>query len=512
MEQLRHQAIYNGLLYFYQCTLDEELFGKHGGDMLFLMRNVAAVAVPPIQELVVKMFFDMASRWKEINKRRARDVELEVLLHSMEGMHAITQLERPGNPVHQLTLDFPDLRMEQEDIARLFPDIADTTEEASSQTAPDNESVVAEEQREASAVQQLSAIVEAAADDDEDEAKMAATTAAAAPTFESISLQTESVLTLLDNATMRAVGTYRSATATAAAASTPASSKAAKTRKRRITISARPQKEVRRTRLSGDFSLAVLRDDIQKAINCYHVSDVMGFDPSLGQLPMTPQNHCSHCSTGNSKTAVKCSNCSAVLKSKVDYGALTDALVWCYVFTDVGVLLHSKRNELVYLTGALNLLPLARCYQRIDELGHDFFKLQGYFLTHFVYVMSDWGQHPLPRHMFLEEIQFIVENMHQVIRMEEPELVGEFLQCLKIFQISEQSDPDIWKVMQFGMLYLIDTERRKGSKGVWANPQATFYDKYHRSYCAIIGLMDYSYSGKTDEPCPQPNLFRLLSR
>lgn len=52
--------------------------------MLFLMRNVAAVAVPPLQELAVKMFFDMVSRWKEINKRRSRDVELEVLLHSME--------------------------------------------------------------------------------------------------------------------------------------------------------------------------------------------------------------------------------------------------------------------------------------------------------------------------------------------------------------------------------------------------------------------------------------------
>lgn len=52
--------------------------------MLFLMRNVAAVAMPPLQELAVKMFFDMVSRWKEVNKRRARDVELEMLLHSIE--------------------------------------------------------------------------------------------------------------------------------------------------------------------------------------------------------------------------------------------------------------------------------------------------------------------------------------------------------------------------------------------------------------------------------------------
>ena len=53
----------------------------------------------------------------------------------------------------------------------------------------------------------------------------------------------------------------------------------------------------------------------------------------------------------------------------------------------------------------------------------------------------------------------------QVIRIEEPELVGEFLQCLKIFQVNQHDDPDLWQIMQYGMLYLIDVEKRKGSKG-----------------------------------------------
>ena len=52
-------------------------------------------------------------------------------------------------------------------------------------------------------------------------------------------------------------------------------------------------------------------------------------------------------------------------------------------------------------------------YKRVDELGHDFFRLQCYFVTHFIYVMSDWGRHQIQRALFEEELKFIVTNLTQ---------------------------------------------------------------------------------------------------
>ena len=47
-------------------------------------------------------------------------------------------------------------------------------------------------------------------------------------------------------------------------------------------------------------------------------------DPTLGELPMTPAEHCSHCGKLNRKRSVLCAECNHYLKPKVDYGSLTD--------------------------------------------------------------------------------------------------------------------------------------------------------------------------------------------
>ena len=59
-------------------------------------------------------------------------------------------------------------------------------------------------------------------------------------------------------------------------------------------------------------------------------------------------------------------------------------------------------------------LTLCLLWQGIDELGHNFYKLQAYFLTHFLYVVSEWGKHELPPELFWEELQFIVTNVKHV--------------------------------------------------------------------------------------------------
>jgi hypothetical protein len=152
------------------------------------------------------------------------------------------------------------------------------------------------------------------------------------------------------------------------------------------------------------------------------------------------------------------------------------------------------------------LLPLARSYQRIDELGEDYFKLQCYYLTHLIYVFSDWGQHTLHRQLFAEEFEFIVINMRLVIEdLKDPEIVSEFLNCLRIMQFIPEEDPCITELVLRGVRFLIDLEKEKGSKGIWVTSreqgnsgkwcrgEQKSYDRYHASYCAAVALMDYNY-------------------
>lgn len=53
----------------------------------------------------------------------------------------------------------------------------------------------------------------------------------------------------------------------------------------------------------------------------------------------------------------------------------------------------------------------------------------------------------LQRELFEEELSFIVSNLKQVICMEDPELTGEFLQCLRILGVSSV-DSSIWPLIE----------------------------------------------------------------
>jgi len=143
--------------------------------------------------------------------------------------------------------------------------------------------------------------------------------------------------------------------------------------------------------------------------------------------------------------AGNCIECNAHLHARVDYGALTDALVWTYLFEEIGLPLLCNNSRVSFLD-VVAILPVVRTYQRIDELGHDFFRLQCYFVTHYIYVLSDWGRHMVHRELFEEEFLFLLLNLGQVTSMEDPELIGEFIQCLRIFGVSSV-DSTIWPLI-----------------------------------------------------------------
>jgi hypothetical protein len=201
-----------------------------------------------------------------------------------------------------------------------------------------------------------------------------------------------------------------------------------------------------------EFNQTTMVNRLGSILKHYDITDLMGFKPSSNKLPLAPRNHCGYCSySDNSTNAKDCKSCQHELThNSVDYGNLTDAIVWAYVFRDIGIDTTLLSN-ISPLESIAQLLPLARCYQRIDELGVDFFKLQCYFLTHLIYAFSDWGQHALHRQLYAEEFRFILENFRLAVEeLKDPEIVGEFLQCLKILQFTPQADPMLVDLVLLG--------------------------------------------------------------
>ena len=305
--------------------------------------------------------------------------------------------------------------------------------------------------------------------------------------------------------------------------------------------------------LLNDYDISKVKEGISEALRFHEMEEIMGYKPVAGKktIPMTPKGYCGHCGEENKRTDSHCGACEHRLKTSIDYGALTDALVWCYVFRDIGIDMHCHNGE-PSLMAIIEILPIVRSYYGIDELGHDFFKLQCYFITHLLYVFSDWGQHPLCRELFAEEFEFIANNMNKVIvSLKDPELVGEFLHCLKILQLSPYEDAEMWNELIIpGYKFLIELEasvssrtvrqktklRAENSKslgeddvngmddpddaalahtyascsstrGKWVR-SGKLYDNYHATYCATIGLLDYNYCPYIETTVPRITPFK----
>ena len=113
----------------------------------------------------------------------------------------------------------------------------------------------------------------------------------------------------------------------------------------------RPQRQcasrARRSK-SDPFRFETVLDEIKAALLNFDVTDVFGFNPAEDTVPTAPAEQCAHCGTQNPRGATRCIDCHAFLHEKIDYGCLTDAIVWAYLFGAYFVfsLLHYCRTGL----------------------------------------------------------------------------------------------------------------------------------------------------------------------
>lgn len=286
--------------------------------------------------------------------------------------------------------------------------------------------------------------------------------------------------------------------------------------------------------------------DIFSSLSQICCEDIMGFNPMLSELPKQRNMYCSKCKNvsyfdykfdieennisksifdtkdSNHNSSLKesiefnnktCTTCHIELEEVLDYEFLTEALVWLYIINHVtyghghghDTIPKLSISELPPLVSIFQYFPYARNYLSFDILGNEMFLLQCYFITHFIFVLSDWGEIKLSSKLCQEEVDFIVENMQLVIsNVKDPDIVGEFIYCLKIFGFNmKDKNPLIRNAIIIGQSFLLDLEKKfsklyGGQRGIFRDDchVVDSQESYHATYCAILGLMNKNMVSK----------------
>jgi len=191
------------------------------------------------------------------------------------------------------------------------------------------------------------------------------------------------------------------------------------------------------------------------------------FDPAKGRIPRNiPDPECDKCRKPTMLTP---------------YEVLLDALITTWSGEHFGVKLGATFPEVAAL------VPTLRPYRGAEGGKNKDFIDIAYCVTHIVYTLNDYGRYRLRPEWLSQEFEFLKANLDHVIAENDPETMGEFLDTLKSFGLT-QDDPLIRK----GVSFVLSRQHRDGSWGDIDKTDPDPYTPYHSTWCAINGLMDYS--------------------
>ena len=226
------------------------------------------------------------------------------------------------------------------------------------------------------------------------------------------------------------------------------------------------------------------------------------------RYPITQKGHCMRCDKKYLKAKPSghiCCDDKPLLRT-LDYSTCYDYLIWGYCTQVIGI--DAFKFD---LSRFVRKLPTIRSYGTFEELGHRMYLHQCYFITHFIYVMSDWGRHRLCLNKFWEEFAFIVDNIKIVANhIKDFEVLGEFLNCLGIIGVAEDGEDAIVELVQYGQACLLQAERVQFKRnGQWVSRKRALKDQFHSSWCGLVGLEDYPPRAVGNIQRKQTNALRI---
>lgn len=222
-----------------------------------------------------------------------------------------------------------------------------------------------------------------------------------------------------------------------------------------------------------------LRQDLRKVAVNFTAADYFYFDPAKEPPPNDVPNECT-CEATNPRGRKTCQKCMRRLTMMTRYAVWQDALIRSYMGERYGVRVGARYAD------AIKWLPAMRPYPKFVDTDDVEFYDAVYAVTHVVYSLNSYSCYQLSPRWLPAEYSFLKQNLTRAIFMEDPETMGEFLDALKSFGLTEDHP-----LIRKGVNFLLDTQNADGS---WGDVEAEdIYQRYHPTWTAIDGLREYSW-------------------
>ena len=226
-----------------------------------------------------------------------------------------------------------------------------------------------------------------------------------------------------------------------------------------------------------------MKEQLQRAAARLSAEQFLQFDPTKEPVPSDVPETCTKCDNENPRGTRICRTCGTKLEMTSPYEVLCDALITTYFGDTYAIRLGASFADVT------QWLPRMRPYRGYENGNNKDFTTTVYAVTHVIYTLNDYGAYRLRPEWLAQEYEFLQANLRHMIAINDPETMGEFLDTLKSFGLTE-ADP----LIQTGIAFILSRQDVDGSWGDAGDRDV--YHRYHSTWTAINGLMDYAWQGE----------------
>jgi len=226
-----------------------------------------------------------------------------------------------------------------------------------------------------------------------------------------------------------------------------------------------------------------LKRHLRKATKRYTAADFLWFDPLREAPPEDVPESCDHCDAWNQQGRKRCASCGRRLTMMTRYQVWYYSLILAFRGESYGIVLGARYAEV------FKWLPALRPHRGREADANPDFADTVYAISHIVYTLNDYGVYRLSPKWLPEEYEFLTTNVREAVALDDPDMMGEFLDSLMAFGLTDKHP-----LIRQGRDYLLSRQNPDGS---WGDEETEdLYSRYHPTWSAIDGLRDYAWRGK----------------